>query len=765
MQYESLLFDLKPEEIEYLIWEEELRAQGWEVYYAIDPAEIRDYCFPFGFDREEFRAITERKSKSFIADEHLLLLDLLGRPDRDRTRHVVLLKDYFEEVNGLIRYSIQQANDLPMQGEKVFQDFFFNINSDGGRDLGEYNENPEQQGTEFVQSHFSEVLASALMLRNGTEELAKLLQKGLIISENNIEGDEDLLDALAADIEDPRLEENELLIRLDNLAQNKKLQKKFSKRRDVRVIGRLITANQYFVKTNQRRLFFCFTDAEISVALLRDLFDKKDLPDYPTFGNVQAFPFFRKRRHLFAQLLCKGASETSEGVLKNLKTLQHTTKEFRAELDKSGYSEKIFFSTAARGILERYTKLRNQFENENLVRHYEKTLNEARAIAEQKNADEARALIERIQNDLPEIIKRLSGFEEQMRYLAEEHRFNVAFTRGVSDLEKRHGKFNLAKGNDPVEGSYHHLPTVFWLSNNHQHQIKSIADFVLGRNTENELSETLKTTISTLNKERAYTHEEKLIKAYIYLILPRTSPNDDNNKVSLDWVNSILQRERDSLNPDLRGEFKYLAVWAARRAKRYDDSLLFAQQEIDRLEKENNRDAKLGRFYHGRFLANYCLYDTQKEGMEPAYRKSLLTTSIEDCKSAKKLYEQLNSTMLEIRDKLQYTLLNSLCFLYTELFVEENKPEHLASARDFLLKLREPDPDNYKRFPEYLHTESYLEYHESFVPEGNILFKLNMALDAINRALNLLGPDDIDLRSKYEDLRGKITKRQQQFNR
>lgn len=772
MQYESLLFDLKPEEIDQLIWEEELRARGWQVYYAIDPAEIRDYCFPFGFDRDEFKAITDKKSKSFIADEHLLLLDLLGRPDRDRTRHVVLLKDYFEEVNGLIRYSIQQANNLPMQGEKVFQDFFFNINSDGGRDLGEYNENPEQQGTEFVQSHFSEVLASTLMLRNGTEELANLLQKGLIISENNIEDDEDLLDALAADIEDPKLEEHELLIRLDNLAQNKKLQKKFSKRRDVRVIGRLITANQYFVKTNQKKIFFCFTDAEISVALLRDLFESGDLQSYPDFGSVSRFPFYRKRRHLFAQLLCKGATESQDGVLRNLNTLRQTTEDFRAELDKSGYSEQAFFSVAARSILERYTKLRNQFENENLVRHYEKTLNEARAIAEQKNADKARELIERIQADLPGIIQKLSGFEEQMRFLADEHRFNVAFTKGVHELEKKHGKINLAKGSDPVEGSYHHLPTVFWLGNNHQREINSIAKFVLGRNNE-QLPGTLKNTISTLNKEKKYTLEEKLIKAYIYLILPKTNSSDDNNKISLDWINSILQREKENMTPLLREEFKYLAVWAARRAKQYSDSLHIAQQEIDRLEQEKTPDAKLARFYHGRFLANYCLYYTLKESIksakddskESAKLISLLKSSIEDCKSARTLYEQLKPSMKDIKDKLQRTLLNSLCYLYSELYVEEKNPEHLVTAREYLLKLRGLDPENYKQFPEYLHTESYLEYYESFIPTGNLLFKLNMALDAINKALNLLGPGDAELRSKYEDLKGKIIKRQQQFNR
>ena len=122
IKYQSLLYEVQPSEVEYMLREYKLRKQGYTIVYLNDPDELRRYCFPFGFNDQEKNKITEKKTEAYIADEQLLLHFIYSETQH---RHIVPI-EYFDELRGLIKFSADQAGKIPLSGAAAFEYFFKN---------------------------------------------------------------------------------------------------------------------------------------------------------------------------------------------------------------------------------------------------------------------------------------------------------------------------------------------------------------------------------------------------------------------------------------------------------------------------------------------------------------------------------------------------------------------------------------------------------------------------------------------------------------
>ena len=740
IKYQSLLYEVQPSEVEYMLREYQLRQQGYTIVYLNDPDELRRYCFPFGLDDQEKNKITEKKTEAYIADEQLLLHAIYSETE---DRHIVPI-EYFDELRGMIRYSTGQADKIPLSGAAAF-DYFFKNNEEELQKLLSADSDEQLEVTrEFVEGHFAEAYASATMLLKGIEKLSKVLKHHLILEDDKADAPEEVLDALAYDINEEELEEERLMEYLDDIVDNKNLTERPSKRRDIRIIRKLMAANHYCAQKGYKIQFVYFTDAESSTELLDHLFENGPA----VFRPFSDFPICRKRRQLFVKLLCESSGDIDDNYQQMIKATKH----YVGLINSSKFENEEDYLFEIGKIKDYYREIRNKFENENIFRHYVSEMEDALALARQHTqAGQIVEVLSKIFESKDEIVQHLSAFSGRLFEMTIESHFSAA----VIAVHRNETLVPVpTKGKDKITGKFHHLPILFQLDPKFSHYLQVIVRIITEEQHTSELLNVLKEKITLLSEEDGTDYQVKLLKTLVCLIVQPYSThtvNEDLYRLSNYVMKEIRQEEYPSL---LVYEFIYLAVWMSRRAEKYKESLKLCNEVIE--DRKTIKVPYIARFYHGRFMAKYCLFLSSDKKENP---KEQLKSAVEDILIALQGYESCPDP--GIRSKLRQSLLNSITYLCLELHIVTGETTYVVRAREYLTQLKMEAGKNYTR-PEYFHTESMLEYYESFHADSPQR-KIDHALEAIEKAL--LYPF-IHLQSgrKYKEHRDLLLQRKNLFN-
>lgn len=205
--------------------------------------------------------------------------------------------------------------------------------------------------------------------------------------------------------------------------------------------------------------------------------------------------------------------------------------------------------------------------------------------------------------------------------------------------------------------------------------------------------------------------EIKLALSLYILILPEVGLfNKDNNKFVEDYLTEVYEAEFkhciDSTNI-LFADFLYVLAWVYRRNTKYKKALACIEKGISIFKDD-------ARFYHGRFLIKVCELSQTSDSVIKANMYDLI---LKDIEQALELYPKiLEFKSSLIRDNIVAVLLNSKLYALL-LSIDLNSAEALttlaALRNELLVPIKQMLGDNYKIYPEIMHTEAFLEYLES----------------------------------------------------
>jgi len=170
-----------------------------------------------------------------------------------------------------------------------------------------------------------------------------------------------------------------------------------------------------------------------------------------------------------------------------------------------------------------------------------------------------------------------------------------------------------------------------------------------------------------------------------------------------------------SMYPALKQEFDYVACWAARRMFRYDDARRIATAAIGR----NPADPRM---FHGRALTIYAWLADEKERIRC---KWTVADAIQDAESAVRLYKDAESTFrlykiakMEWREMIGVCLNNLVHLCSTP---DLGRVYDLAKAQIYFDEMTTYMPKETweDRYPEFNHTSATLRYRQANDLQGS----------------------------------------------
>lgn len=735
--FDTLLKDLTTSNYDTLIEQEKMRADGWTFHYAIDADLIAIYCFPKGIGNNSARIKKRNLTEEYLADEQITIHALLNLNKGDE--RIIFLDEYSKELEKMIRTASAEAR----------------INSDKREEIEVFNkEQLKKLKGDFyedgfdrdwfertIREDYSKIIASVLQNTSGLEKIKKVFDENLLLFDSS--EFEDPLLTNAFDIERGSDEKTDSIIQLFGSYKNE------SKRIDAKVIDRILSINEFIQiwGENPKHVIVNAIDDNTSSNVYKHL---ENRPDYP-YINGKKISLYRTISELFAYLI--SLTWTDKGEIDSQKTIQNLValRDANQQISSGKIAEEESKKNAI--LFDRYKELRNNFENIGIYefhkQHFEKLLADSNS-----RLNDFRQFINKLQNHEHKLFKDTNKIRNWLlEKMSREVQINRHILHGLAEIENQKGQFNISKGNDPIEGSYQHLPLFFnFKHTDYQNIGELLIQMVLEKKPyyDSFIDEFGKIfeKLSEILDNSIYPIEEQIIRAFTYIILPKSNESDAYDYL----INSNhKQNKTDSI------EWLYAICWISRRSNRYDEAIRYANEGI---EKTNNKDP---RFLHGRFLANYCKYEEN-----PNIR--LLNSIIQDAIESFQLYPnflslQYNGNLFkDIKTKIDYTFYNCLCFFYVEKakLIKQQNPDDakrlIVSARqDYLSKLKDANKQYHEALPEYYDTEANLEYIESFLLEDK-LTRIQCADNAIKKAIKL--SFHTTLQNKYKNTQQQIQERE-----
>lgn len=762
------LHDLSPADVQQVIEDLELELIGAKIFYAIEPSELFDYCFP----------INPRNSVcdiDSVADDQAALYEIFYvRKDKP-----ILLPEYVQELQGIISYAERELRRVYKKAEMIETLI-------RGAGLGDIANRGEDELQDIILNHFNVILAVAMgIYKFGTGRFTDIFSNHLLKSrmETGISEDNKVLERIFKGYS-----QTDLVTRLtDRWKSTKKITDPADKERfqrnlkiDARAVDRIIYLNLALEKAyenhdlNRRHIILYLSNW------------KRGFLNMPAVRNAlkisgQKFRFWRTRNQIFAYVVHKSKNkDRTENIRESIENLKKV-KQILEEVHKLGRDfptlqcERclLFEHTPSdcglegfcSNVLDLQHKIeegRQQIENLGLVN----TINDYKRIMDMPTQESTN---EKYQQYLDLFIKAynsgmkdiaMDGMRTRQQLILIKSEASNLFKTAYLRTNAGEDRYAFRRKEDRVTGIDQILPTKPKLkSQRYSDILDSILDYYRDP-THVELLEAahkgfLELDLGTIKPEP----EQELVRCYLYLAFAR---GRDELK-AFRYAKDLLENEAlIAEDPDIEQEYRYVLCWAARRVGEFN--------EADRCAREGITSSGDARFYHGASLNIYSWLTAGKESKARSKCPYAISQAIDYAQRAIELYQEKE---YENKDVIAANY-NNLAFYYAWEVTEnrhslEEGQEILHKARAALTTLKEvtkkEDGTWNPNHPEFYHTEAYLEYQEYLIDfaagrsNEYLIDKLQNAKREIDIAVDLYkeGPLYRELKETIEKSLDQIT--------
>jgi hypothetical protein len=687
---------------------------GTIFYYAIDTYDLLNYCFPFGIRKRE---IFERGQLDIdiIADEQYTFYQLFN----SNKSKVILLDEYVREVldaKRFIEQSISSGVEIINSLRKYEESFYRS---------GTIRSTDEIEFEDIIKTKLSLVLSTAIgIIHDGIDKLVDLFKskKVTITLDESEDAKNDVIvsEAFEKTYDYPANERifqcvNKIADEIGGTYKDGVSYPTYNT--DASVIDRICKVNEILESkfTNNEipnRIIVLYLSSTVnSSRIFRDI--RLD-PYFQTIKN-SVFNPHRSVAMLFIKLIAL-ESKNVDLSIENLNFLKETIydlEKYKSVLPKSALLKDVDYI-----LHDKFNYYRENFENYAILSEYydyRELLNNALSEfnKDQKEYQKLSTLIiplleKVIESGEKEIAKSLEK-RGAIENWANQVKFVLYFDAAFKKIQNEESSLQLTTGKDPINGLIHHLPIIYYFSEEaYSNIIESITAFVEPNNNNIRKIQILSITKQSFNKaiQLKPSLEERLIKAFIFLLVPEMEMVEDTNRLALNWTTTILESEILTSDCEdfklIEKDYRYFIAWVSRRCGEYESSIDFLNVTIKLFPDD-------ARFYHGRCLSNYCIYEKNRNELKSNVKEQMLLNCVEDASKAYSLYENQNNRLV-IR-KTKFTLQNTIAYIFAELSTfsedERKKNDYIQNA-DFRIQELRVEEKDFDSYPEYLHTSSFI---------------------------------------------------------
>lgn len=775
------LYSISPDQITEVI--EDLRLTQEDharIYFAVDPYELRDFCFPVDPTKQG-----EGVNIKTVADDQAALFEVFHR------QRAILLPEYFNEMGRMLTYFEMTSDRLRDKSEMVDR-----LIEEGQLEISE--DDSDAQGV-FLRENFSVVLAIAMGIFSlGVTRLQRIYHHNLIkghflnvVSPGERPVMKRILDSYK------RTDHWEVILKqlrrpLWELEKDQSDQSRADEI-DASAIDRIIYLNNAFEKARKdldhRYLILYLSSAPKTIRL----FTRSSVTSLLPSVNGRPYNFWRTRGQIFAYVVHRGVDH-SESIA-NLRHVQHVLSEvrkFEGLFSSEDCNDCLLqvgpsaiptlhdtrcrwrdFCEKVKGLDDEIQKARAQVHNLGLINTLS-DYDELRSARPQ--SENQRQYLEFFREVFDSPLRKNARVKMQrlQRWIIVKSEFTNSFTEALGVGKTGLNQSALRSKKDFVTGLDQYLPTKprLW-SGRYKTILDSTLRFYRDPTGVGPIEDAYKRYVELDTETRGLDLEHELIRCFLYLALPRVyddtpqepTPYDGDERAyqhaqAIMHGDDLLNREEwdDSADP-IKQEYRYVQCWAARRSGKFARAVELAEEGIE----IDHRDP---RFFHGLCLSIYSWLRNS-----PTDCDLKLQQATDAAEMAIRLY--LDTAKDNDNDEVVASNYNNLAYLWA-WSVEINQQElrgdresdaaknqqALDYARDALDKLKnvivKSDWER-TRHPEFFHTEAYLEYRESLVAfsvgdRTKARLKLNNANREIENALRLFeaGPGHEEYRALKE---------------
>ena len=707
-----LLSTLTKEDLHFIIDDVKHIMDGGAIVYIIDASDLKDYCFPMGLDGDGLK----NGDKYLKINQQLALDGLMFSGFLNSS--VIVTKEYYQEIwnfkNTIIERArrgiriVNHVNDLAKDIEKT-------IKSSG--------ELKDELIREFIEKDYPLIASIKIgAFSQGYDSLIRLSTSSKLLFENNGKS------KIIKDLRHFRYSDAwankdiEAIFEIFELFDERSQENQMATLRDATSILLTQYLNNYYGPKTR----YCYLSTQ---GKSKALFDKE--------RDLGQSVNFRTSAHIFALLTAKrfhhGRKRMDlEGTLDVLEYLDVSFFDIdfanADALSSSGFSNQLRsyldnyenWGVLAQDNLERFS----QAETEIFSKHYGQS-------------------IQRVISQFSEYFTKHQNFNKIAEFEQNSSLFLINTIDEIIKFMDRDDIHEFLIGNDPIEAKSQILPISYRAAEYDKEfteLLQGLSKYILGEIEDwNQLSPKI---VSFLDRGKTKSLPNLgflLLCNVLVLLLNRSKKSttelvrDNNDYIQIQRkISNMIDAEFNAEIDNFEVELDYVACWAFRRARLYEDSLAIAKKSMK--SKDRKKDP---RFYHGYFLTLYSIWHESSQNEDIGLHKFNEANELENIISygikAYGLYkEQLDLKSLSQVDRCLEALENSLAYLFA--FVAQSQSgkvqsKNINSSESYLQLLKSRfRPKEWESFPEYCHTEAVLKLTKA------IYFKQEMAMDRFDRA-------------------------------
>jgi hypothetical protein len=674
--------------------DQELILDGWQIYFAPDPYDIGDFCFPFS-TKTLLRDLTQRKIRKISKLQN-------GRYEvMYNVEDPILLEPYEKELKDKLKWA--QWSNFVSEDSELLDRYISMLRIQPGGQPSETKDRLLDLKGNYISSVIAVVTGIfsigskrlrdvMFKLKPPTEPPDHRPSKRIILDQRK-----EVVDKIA-DIFQTYFEDNTRFKEIRGESSDRPLLERSwqviddNNRRDARAVDQLLQLNQIYNKHKQLVLYF--SSAPKSLYIDRD----PELKKYYPIINGEPYDLVRTANDLFVYMVYKGdsearleRSETARNNLKKLARLVETVEETRDAFEVASKNclhcnedvkkPRCNFGPICEDI-EQYGEGIERRQQLNVNYSLQMTLADILDKTDRlPTPSKYRAFLNNLQKILRDIRVPTATRQEMevtLQHLLNRVDFASAFIRAGRKEESRKVSCYL--------NSY---PVFLSLKNEQLQQIVKKVVALFDNSAWSYQSFKLYVDEYLDFDEKKTQHpESELVRCFLYLIMGEVGKARQIAGIYLD-----SKREIDN---DIRREFLYLMCFILWMAGEHQGAIELASEGIRSFARD-------GRFYHCRSAIRVSLLDKQPDQDSFSYNEIVDDTlaAIRDFSSS---YD-----FPVLRHRLEGVCYNNLACYFSE---SEFKMVNVPLAEDYLAKLTTeiPEEDWDPAFPEFFHTKGSVLY-------------------------------------------------------